>query len=140
MRCFRHSVGRSCRTLLWDTFAGHSRTTLTYADVIWPHKLTVLRPQLPETASRTTFVLQAASSTAPRSCLPHYICTTKRPVLRPQLPQLASSTTCVLQVARSKAQRKLPVHSLLWDTLAELLLDTLVGHDTLVCHSCGTLL
>ena len=45
--------------------------TLTYSDVIWPHKLAVLRPQLklpalrregPEAASRTTFVLPSGLS------------------------------------------------------------------------------
>ena len=50
VRHFRHSA---------DTLVGQSCTTLTHSDVIWPHKLTVLRPQLPEAASRTTFVLQS---------------------------------------------------------------------------------
>ena len=56
-----HSCGDtrvvSCATLLRDTLLGHSRTTLTYSDVIWPYKLTILRPQLPKAAPCTTFVL-----------------------------------------------------------------------------------
>ena len=75
--------GHSCKTLLWTlvqlscgTLLKHSSTTLTSSAVIWPHKLTVLRPQLPEVASRTTFG------------------TTKIQTL--QLPEAACPTTCVL--------------------------------------------
>ena len=90
----------SCATLLRDTLVGHSPTTLTYSDVFWPRKLTVLRPQLPEAGSRTTFVLescqfyssqkllaalhlyyQVASSEA--TALRSYMCITKWTVLRP---------------------------------------------------------
>ena len=72
-------VGHSCQTLLWDTLEGHSCGTLalTHSDALWPHKLTVLRPQLPETASRTAFILQI-SALGPRFLLP---------ILRPQLSE-----------------------------------------------------
>ena len=141
----------SCATLLRDTLVGHSPTTLTYSDVFWPRKLTVLRPQLPEAGSRTTFVLEScqfyssqkllaalhlycqvtsseakakvasAEARGARSRLPYYICTTKRPVLRPQFRGAASNITCALQAATSER------HS-----CGALLCDTLVG------HACGT--
>ena len=66
-------AGHCCRTLLWDTlvdscatllqdFLVGTLTTLTYSDVIRLHKLTALRPQLPEAASCTTFALQIAEA------------------------------------------------------------------------------
>ena len=136
-------VERSCGTLscdtlvtLWDTLAGdscsatlllvgHPRTALTYSDVIWQHKLTVLKPQLPEAASRTTCALQSCEFyssqkllaalhlyypvvSSKTTALRSYICTTKWTVLRPHLPEAASRTTFVLRNALH-VYYKLPV-------------------------------
>ena len=133
---------------------GHSRTTLACSDVTWPHKLTVLRPQLPEAASRTFYrcqkllaalhlYYQVASSEAelpqPASrvaCVLYYMCTTK------------CSSEATAKIATD--QKPLPGRGLSWLPGASyklpLLRDTLVGHsggkllyDTLVRQYCRTL-
>ena len=81
---------QSCGTLLWVTH-------VLRCNVIWPHKLTVLKPQLPETASRTTFALQSLQSCHfQRSLLAalhfHY------PVVSSEATSLRSYITCHKQL------------------------------------------
>ena len=143
---------------------GHSCTTHTYSAVIWPHKLTVLKSQLPEAAAKLpvlqlpevarsiTFVLLSgqfwghnaqkvhtikgrALRPPPRNRFPHYICTTNRPALAARSSFPDYICATVLQA--------LAVHC--WGhSCKTLLLLSLVGHscrtlllDTLVEHSCG---
>ena len=142
-------VERSCGTLLQDTLvgtlAGHTCGTLTYDTHVqmyfrqfWGHSSQQLLPAL-------HLYYKAASSTAPRSWLPHYTCTTKWPVLRPQLSEAtfalpsgqfwASVLYVYYQVAcpEGAAPRSCFPHCIFATSSAPL-------WDTLAGHSCGTLL
>ena len=139
-------AGHSCGTLsrdtfftLWDTLAGHSCGTLLWTlvqhscgtDVVWPHKLTVLRPQLPETASRTTFVLQSCQFYSSQKLLAALH-------LYYQVASRFSQCSCRTLLSGTLSNI-LAGHCCGTDALAGQFQMTLLW-DTLVGHSCGTLL
>ena len=146
VRHFGHCVGHSCRTLLWDTLAD-SCATLLWDTGTLTNGTHVLRCNLATseaTAPRSClphymctmrpqllpvcYQVACPEATAPRSCLPHYMCT-----MRPQLLPVYYQVAC----PEATATRSCFPHYIcatschFWATLLS---------DILVRHSCGTLL